>query len=256
MEIYPEVLWRLLWYSFFGGVLLGALYDTLRLSRVLLGVCHYVDISPKMRVPSPFRERARSPRKRSAVFREVLLALEDLGFCLAAGAVMMLLLFYGNDGGFRGFVLLGLLAGFLLYYATLGALVVRVSEHLVFWLKTAILYAVFYITRPFLFLFRLVRNAVRRAYGSVSRRVILRRLRRYDEKKRKELFAMSEQGFVGLEWKENGNDQTYRRKGDHKRCQGTVYRGESPPARGRSRLHINRKKRRDERDGIVGARAS
>lgn len=256
MEIHPEALWRLLWYSFFGGVLLGALYDTLRLSRVLLGVCHYADISLKMRIPSPFGERLRSPRKRSSVFREALLAVEDLVFCLAVGAVMMLLLFYGNDGGFRGFVLLGLLAGFLLYYATLGALVVRASEYLVFWLKTAVLYAAFYITRPFVFLFRFLRKTARRVYESVSRRVAMRRLRRYDEKKRKELLALSERGFVNLEWNENGNDQTYRSKGDHKRGQDVVHRGESPTARGRARLHIKRKKRRNERDGIVGAGAS
>lgn len=231
--------------------MLGALYDTLRLTRVLLGVCHYADFSKRSSVPCPFPKRRTRSRKRPAVFRDVLLVMQDLLFCLAAGAVVMILLFYGNDGGFRGFVLLGLVSGFLLYYATIGALVVRASEYLIFWLKTAVLYAVFYLTRPAVFLARLLRRGAKRLFE----RTMLWRLRRYDAKKKKNLLEMSEKGFVGLDWIENGSHQTYRSKRGHRHGQKTVHRGESPSARERVRLHLKRQRRRNKQHGIVGAGA-
>lgn len=223
MEIYPHLLWRLLLYSFFSGMLLGAVYDTLRLSRVLLGVCHYIDVAPVNYVPSPFPRRDVPPRKRSKVLREALLVLEDLAFCLVAGALVMILLFYGNDGGFRGFVLLGLLAGFLVYYATLGALVVRASEFLIFWLKVAVLYAVYYITRPFVIAARFLWKSTKKVCEKAAHKLRARRIRRYDAGKRKELLELSEKGFVGLNWKENGNDQTYRSNRGRKDRKETVH---------------------------------
>ncbi len=212
MEIYPHLLWQLLFSSFLGGVLLGALYDGIRLSRVLFGVCHYVDISPRFQVRSPFPVKCRAVRKRGTFWQDAFFALQDLGFCLSAGILVTILLFYGNDGGFRGFVIPGIAAGFLLYYVTLGALLIRCSEYLIYALKTAVLYAVFYITRPFLLLARLIIDLWKRVYCAVSEKMHCVRLGRYDAAKRKQLLKMSDSGFVGLSWNENGEHQIYTSK--------------------------------------------
>lgn len=251
MEIYPQLLWRLLLYSFLSGLLLGALYDTLRLTRVLLGVCHYTDIACSACVVSPFRKRERT-RKRPSLFRGILVAVQDLLFCFAVGALMMILLFYGNDGGFRGFVLLGLASGFLLYYATVGAFVVRVSEYVVFWLKTAMLYGVFYLTRPVVILACLLRRSAKRS----CERLMLWRLQCYNEKKKKKLLEMSDAGFIGSDRIENGNYQTYRSKRDHKNGQKAVYRCKPPFAEKRVRAYHKRQERGNERHGVLGTRAS
>ncbi len=198
MEISPYLLWRLLLNSFLGGALLGAIYDTIRLFRVLFGVCHYADILPKWQVPMPFITYKKE-KKHSMLFVNIFLAIQDVCFCFLAGILIAILLFYGNNGNFRGFVLLGLSAGFLLYYVTLGQLLIRISEYIILAIKIAILYTVFYVTRPILFL----AHKIKRVHAMILEKVFMQRLRRYDAFKREQLLKLSDIGFVGLDWKEN-----------------------------------------------------
>ncbi len=207
METNPYLLWQLLLRSFLGGILLGAIYDTMRLSRVLFGVCHYADIALKWNFPLPFANRLPN-KKASPVLVMIFLSVQDILFCFSAGILIAILLFDGNNGGFRGFVLLGLLAGFLLYYVTLGKLLIRISEYIIFAVKLAVLYAVFYITKPILFLAKRIANA----YKEMAGRFLMYRLRRYDIAKREQLLKLSDMGFVGLQWKENGKNQIYTSK--------------------------------------------
>ncbi len=199
METSPYLLWNLLLNAFLGGVLLGAIYDTMRLSRVFLGVCHYTDISPGWKACSPFAKKI-SNKKIPPVFATVLFVIQDFCFCLSAGILIAILLFYGNNGNFRGFVPLGLLAGFLLYYVTIGKLLIKVSEYVIFTIKIAVLYVIFYLTRPLLLLAHLLGTW----YSAIWERLFMRKLRRYDAAKRDMLLNLSDIGFVGVDWKENG----------------------------------------------------
>ncbi len=207
METNPYLLWQLLVSSFFGGVLLGAVYDTMRLSRVLFGVCHYVDISLNRNIRSPFSKQLPN-RKASPIFAAFLLTLQDILFCLLAGILIAILLFYGNNGNFRGFVLFGILAGFLLYYVTIGKLLIRVSEYVIFAVKVAALYAAYYVTRPILLILRVAKKM----YVAIWGRFCMYRIRRFDAAKREMLLKLSDMGFVGALWNGNGKHQIYTSK--------------------------------------------
>ena len=81
--------------------------------------------------------------------------------------MIALLLFSHNNGEFRGFVPVGMIVGFVAYYFTVGQLVIRASEYVVFAIKTVFLYAVYYVTLPFISLGRFavkhIGNAIRKA---------------------------------------------------------------------------------------------
>lgn len=95
------------------GACLGALYDLVRLLRVLLGVT----------VKSPFGEKGLR-----RWFGYAFVILGDLFFCLAAAAVMCVFFFLTGDGRMRAYGLCGAALGFFAYYQTVGRLVIRAAE--------------------------------------------------------------------------------------------------------------------------------
>lgn len=97
------------------GACLGAVYDLVRLVRILFGVT----------VASPFGK--------SGVHRwisYILAALGDLFFFAVASAVLCVFFFLTGDGRMRGYGLLGAALGFFCYYQTFGRLVIRLAERI------------------------------------------------------------------------------------------------------------------------------
>ena len=122
-----------LW-SFLLGVCFGAVYDLLRITRVLLGV-HYsrrtADRLRTIQLPllPPIRKRKESR------FLGLVIFLEDLLFCLLVGSVMILLFYSANHGRIRPPAFILAAGGFLFYRGSIGRAVMTFSEVIAFVLE-------------------------------------------------------------------------------------------------------------------------
>ena len=200
MEVNTALLFHLLLLSLASGAAMGLLYDVLRIQRVLLGMNRYTAAARSPQFCPKFCSK-KEKRKELSVWRvakQAILIVQDLFFCLSVGVVVTVLLFYRNHGEFRGFVLVGALFGFLAYYFTVGKLVVFVSEYVVFAMKTAILYAVYYVTLPVITAARFLWRVWVKGIAKWRERRDERKIRRYHATAYKELLAMAGSGFLAV----------------------------------------------------------
>lgn len=205
MQVQPIELFRLLMSSFMVGVALGVLYDVLRIGRVLIGMNHYTSAATVPAFCPKFckRREKKSRTRFVTILLNILLGVQDILFCLTMGAAASVLLFYHNNGEFRGFVIIAILAGLAVYLMTVGKLVINASEYVVFAVKTAILYIVYYMTWPFIALFRLLLNQARRIVARIQSRREKKQIARYHAKHIQLLTELAATGFLPCEKTQN-----------------------------------------------------
>jgi len=105
--------------AFFVGVMLGVVYDAIRMIKMLFGVRYNcLQEMSEMRL-----------LKRITVF--IITFILDLAFWIFAGIVSIILNYHIAHGIFRGMVYLGMSFGFVLYNLTLGRLMISVNTFLV-----------------------------------------------------------------------------------------------------------------------------
>ncbi len=110
------------------GVILGFLYDFLRMTRMWIST----ELPPKAKIlkaklilPRRFRlfpNRVHKPKqiKRAKTIEFILIFLEDIFFCLLCALSVILLLYQTNDGQLRLSAIALLIIGFALYLVTIG----------------------------------------------------------------------------------------------------------------------------------------
>ncbi len=118
-----EILMSLLAYSFILGVLLGMVYDVIRFVKMLFGV-RYGREADKMRTCGAL-----------TVFLFVLTFIFDFLFCILISVVAVSLTYSMSGGVFRGMVYIGLFGGLILYYFTLGKLILKINARLTGFIK-------------------------------------------------------------------------------------------------------------------------
>ncbi len=64
-------------------------------------------------------------------FNAVVIAVQDFVFWFLSGLAVFMFALWQNDGIVRGYVLIGVLIGALLYYLTIGALITRSAQAIV-----------------------------------------------------------------------------------------------------------------------------
>lgn len=120
-NITQQQLFILLLYSATVGVALGVVYDVFRIFRVAF--------APQS------QDGVNSARKRkskySLVFHDAIIFLQDIIFWIIVAVVTILFTFMANRGQVRLFALAGQLAGFTIYYLTLGRLVYSIAERII-----------------------------------------------------------------------------------------------------------------------------
>ncbi len=138
-------------YAIFTGALLGALYDFVRIWRVIFGLASYTRSGQKLYArPLPLIgtvRRAPSSAQKSA-WKLVRLAFGDLLFAVSAGCVFSLFLYHAASGCFRWFYLFACAVGFFAYYFTVGKIVMLSSELLSFLLIAAVRYVICLLLLP------------------------------------------------------------------------------------------------------------
>lgn len=121
IDLSQEALIALLIKSFLSGVALGVFYDLIRAFKMFFGVSY-----------------TRPTTDRSVAVRAVAYAvtfLTDILFWIIVGITSVLLMYSVGGGVFRGLTYVGLIGGILLYYFSIGRLMLRVSEAVVNFIK-------------------------------------------------------------------------------------------------------------------------
>lgn len=126
---------------------------------------------------------------------DFLIILEDLCFFIPLSPALIFFHYALNSGVFRWFSLAGCVLGFLLYLWTVGKILIRCSEGILFCIKTVLkgFYGVF--IRPLYIVFKKITNCL---YSKGKVLVIMKR-KRFARKrllrKKKHLSRSAEKGF-------------------------------------------------------------
>lgn len=140
IDLSQEVLLSLLIKSFILGVALGVFYDFIRAVKMFFGVRYAHPIVKSSAVVN--------------VFSYAVTFLTDIAFWSVVGVASILLMYAVGGGVFRGLTYVGLAVGALLYYFSIGRLVLRVSERLVGLIKKALRRVALVLAKPFVLLWR------------------------------------------------------------------------------------------------------
>ncbi len=156
----------LLFRSILCGVSFGGIYDIIRAFKMLCGVRYGES------------EEERTPVRRRVLIYTVTL-ITDLLFWICAGCAAILLM-YSGGGVFRGMTFIGMTGGFLLYYFTLGRLVLKLSRKVTRVLKKLIRCVAIWALKPIKKLFEGIISLYHLTIGKIIDKII------EDSKKKKE----------------------------------------------------------------------
>ncbi len=143
------------------GLFIGALYDVVRILRVMTGVSA---TRASSRVRTTLREGWPDvfSFSGSRAFSSVFTAVTDVVFLAVFAATFVLFLYCFNYGRFRWFILASTLAGFRLYYLSVGRVIISVSGYIANVLKLVLNSALFLLIYPFRALFKLLLSLARK----------------------------------------------------------------------------------------------
>ena len=204
IRIDPHRLMGMLLWGMVCGAGLGGVWDVFRITRVFLGI-HYPSrsVTRWYETPLPLLHRPVSrPHPASKrllpphLLRGAVIFVEDALFGVLCGCTMTLLIYFTNDGIFRAMAPLGMLSGFLIYYHTLGRVILSLSQIVVFLLRAARCYLVAALLLPPRLLLRLWRRTLGALWRKQREGARLRRAARYHDRMLRELTARAERGWL------------------------------------------------------------
>ncbi len=186
--------------SFLLGVLLGGIYDAIRISRILFGITAY---SPGRRyalydrsfpiIGRVYRVRGRGIGR---LLAEIIVFAGDLLFMLTSGIGLLTVAFFENNGKLRLFMIIVTFIGFFMYRLSIGRAVMYFSSIIVFIIRLSVRYIFYFLTYPIRLLYKLIRYLSKRLWRSVLDRIIALRLKNCSERLKRELTEKSKYAFV------------------------------------------------------------
>ena len=203
MEISPIKLAMLLFYSFLFGIGMGAFYDANRIIRVFCG-CRYSEnrFEKLYLLKLPFINRPITRKSNRGFRKNVQLAVVFLGdmICVVVSAIGILILNYAyNSGRFRFFTVFGVLIGFLLYYFTVGKLIMLISEPIAILIKYVFLSFLVIFGYPFKTFFCFAVKKLKKYVFLYSFTLENRAKKLYNIEEKKYLVEMSKNGFFDID---------------------------------------------------------
>ena len=204
MEISPLILAELLICSFLFGVFMGAVNDVHRIIRVFFGVRyskkHFDKLyARKIRIINRSVGNSAGNRTSQALLG-VLIFFQDIVLFATAGVGAVILNYYFNKGEFRIYTVAALFAGFMLYYFTLGKVVMLVSEAIAFYIKAALLIVFYLFSRPFVFIWKKIYHILQKFYRFSVRVIEKKKNIRYNKREKKKILAAAREGFIRLDF--------------------------------------------------------
>ena len=202
MEISPILLAKLLLYSVLWGGIVGALYDVNRIVRVFFGVRYskkHFDSLYSLRLPFSKKEislKNKTDKTKGKFIKGAVVLFGDLLSVTVAAVGIVVLNYSYNDGRFRAFTVIGTLVGFLIYYFSLGKLVMLACEPLAFLIKYAICAVFVILGYPIKFFLYFLLKFVRKICFLLRLALEKRRKKVYNIKELDYLLEMAKNGFL------------------------------------------------------------
>lgn len=168
--VISDQLASLLWSLLLGAAFAGC-YDALRVVRMLLAAQGIRKLKITERIPTVTVFKGKVGDHLQMLFANIT----DVLYSLAASASFCIFLYYSNSGRFRWYLLLGCVAGFVLYRLSIGRVVTAVLGYITGIIRTVIGFALFLITRPVLLLRHVLRIAAAPIRNLIKRKKMLRR---------------------------------------------------------------------------------
>ncbi|MBQ1244393.1 MAG: spore cortex biosynthesis protein YabQ [Clostridia bacterium] len=191
-------------YSLFLGLFLGCAYDVIRLSRIAVGV-RYKNVSEtpfdfsSLRIVGRYIKKGDAKEKRGN-FLSVFICIGDILFFVFAAICISVFTYHFNSGEFRFFILFGAVLGFLLYYLTLGRVVLYLSSKIILFIKILLLYTSFFVFYPFSFVFLKIYRVFYIIIGKtiliIKKTCAIMYMYHYSYKMEKKAFRDSKRGFL------------------------------------------------------------
>lgn len=209
----------LMLYALALGAMLGAVFDVLRITRVIVAYRGGAEIGKGLQ---------------GCVF--VLCFIEDTLFSVFSAVSLVLFCFKANGGTSRGYILFGALVGFALYLATLGRLTSLVSKAAakLFYRTLSIIkkHVVLPVVR---FLKKSVCRLYKRTLGRAAKLILRRIYLRRTKKASRELTRALSRLYIN-KGKDNGDEAiSYAHAGKARRVRG-VHNNDSHPRIGTDRV--------------------
>ena len=203
MEISQGSLAYMLLLSFLLGAVLGAIYDAVRIIRVFLTLGEdskskfALSAIRKLKLPWLDKEKLteKLTKKKKIVALPLIFFALDFVYALLCGCAFILLEYYANDGTPRAFSFFGVLLGFVLYYFSLGRLVLAISERIAFVIRIMLAY----LALPFERVFSLISAYLDKAKQKRLLRQKKKKAMDFDKKKRAELALCASDAFLEFE---------------------------------------------------------
>lgn len=182
IDLSQEAIVTLLLRSFLCGVLLGVAYDGIRTLKMFFGIRYGKDAG----IPSG---RAKKIIAHAVTF------ITDIVFWLFVGVCSIALMYTVGGGVFRGVTYLALAFGFLIYYLTLGRLVLKISRALTAFVKRVFARLFGIILYPIKWLFGAIISLWHLTIGKIIGKIIVS-LRNADKKRKN---AVPDEGEAEVE---------------------------------------------------------
>lgn len=122
-------------FSVMTGAFLGLIYDFFRIIRCLFGIKYGKILFKKI-------QSSESEKKISKPMESILMGITDLMYFAAATVIMCIFIYFVNNGIVRWYIYFGAVTGFILYYFTVGRIVISFSSIIAYGIRR-IFYVVF-----------------------------------------------------------------------------------------------------------------
>ncbi len=118
-------------YAIVVGIVLGVLYDVFRIQRISMSRDYHFTVMRKRENNSKTLNLLTNFLL-SDKLKSVIIFIEDVAFFVLSAVIVIIFIYQSNSGIIRWFELSGAVLGFILYYFTVGRLVVSLSEYIIF----------------------------------------------------------------------------------------------------------------------------
>lgn len=204
-------------YAVIVGAVIGIIYDIIRISRVFSGVTETSSQSKMYTVKLPligagtdrkndfpkfcgFREHthtatAGKKKKKTKVvsefYKNIIVFAGDILFFFIVSPIFTVFIYYANNGKIRWYLIIGSIVGFMLYYITIGRIIMLFSSLIVFIIRSAGAYLIYFTIRPAVifirFIFGIIRALILRIVLRIKTAVMVKKMRKYTKKSEKSI---------------------------------------------------------------------
>ncbi len=93
--------------------------------------------------------------------------LEDILFWILTGIFLLFLLFYFQNGKIRGYIIVGLFFGILIYMLTISRYFIKISVHILTIIKNVIKQIFIWCGKPFTFIYKILKRIVLKPFSFI-----------------------------------------------------------------------------------------